>query len=68
VWQPGEPKPVVGSMSGSYRLLLERRPIAVRLQDVHPVARETYPSARIQQLAGEVARGSATKVIGRILA
>ena len=62
-WQPGEPRPVAGSITGSYRVLLDRKTVQTRMQDAQAVARETYSSPRIQRLAGDVARGSATTAV-----
>jgi enterochelin esterase-like enzyme len=62
-WRPGEPKPVAGSIAGSYRLLLDRTAISARMQDAQGAARQTYSSPRMQRLAQEVAGGSATAII-----
>ncbi len=61
-WHLGDLVPVAGTASGSYRLLLESKPVAARMRGVDAPVREIYSSPRLRQLAQEVGRGSGAAI------
>lgn len=57
-WHLGELVAVSGTASGSYKLALEKTPVAARMRNTASAAREMYSSARLQRLSKDLTAGS----------